>query len=432
MRSNRIDFPCLFGVLSAKPHGAGFCHGNPALRALRIFTFPVLARLMTSRRIDRLTRRLPHLFVASVAMALALAPLGAQAGFEIRGAGIPQVQPQSGGALQSDSTLAPIGMMPDAAGQATIPVTAVPIDAPAPVDAAPLQSAHSDGVLSGFGTDLPLVIALQQVAPPGYQFAFSPGVDLGQRVSWEGGKPWRDVAHDMLASKGLTFETQDDNVLMVMEQGGTPALQTAQVTPPAAPMAPSSVETADIRRQKPGGLISRIRSQLSRDETPVEATIGAPRNAAEQMTAEWDEAESDVTSSALNNDEQLAAAPGEDLSPIALTMAPARGASPVVRPPMSPKSVVTAPAAANWQAEAGMTLRDVMQDWANRAGVELYWSIDYDYRLRQSVSIQGTFGDAASQLLDRFANAKPRPYAQLHQQGGQARTLVVKAYGVGY
>ncbi len=407
---------------------------------MRINPSLALARPMTSRRPAQMLPCLPRLLAASVAVAVVLVPLAAHAGFEIRGAGIPQAQPQSGGAIQSDSTLAPIGMMPDAAGQATIPVTAVPIDAPAPVDAAPLAVAQADGMLSGFGTDLPLVIALQQVAPPGYQFAFSPGVDLGQRVSWEGGKPWRDVAHDMLASKGLTFETQDDNVLMVMEQGASaPALQTAQVTPPAVPAAPSSVETADIRRKKPAGLISRIRSQLSREETPVEATIGAPpRNAAEQMTAEWDDAQNDVAASALNNDEQLATAPGEDLSPIALTMAPpatppaaARAAAPVVRPPMSSRAVVSAPAA-SWQAEAGMTLRDVLQDWANRAGVDLYWSIDYDYRLRQSVSIDGTFSDAASQLLDRFANAKPRPYAQLHQQGGQARTLVVKAYGVGY
>ena len=388
---------------------------------------------MTARRPDTAVYRLPHLLVAGVALAVVLAPLRADAGFEIRGAGIPQAQPQSGGAIQSDSTLAPIGMMPDAAGQATIPVTAVPIDAPAPVDAAPLQSAHNGDVLNGFGSDLPLVIALQQVAPPGYQFAFSPGVDLGQRVSWNGGKHWRDVASDMLGSKGLTFETQDDNVLMVMPQGGSASgLQTAQVTP-AAPVPLAPVETADVRRPKPAGLISRIRSQLSREEAPVEATIGAPRNAAEQMTSDWDAAEADTMNSALNSDEQYAPVPGEDLSPVALTMAqPQQPRAPMVRPPAAHNEVVTAPAAASWQAPAGMTLRDALQDWANRAGVELYWSIDYDYRLRQSVSVQGTFSEAASQLLDRFANAKPRPYAQLHQQGGQARTLVIKAYGVGY
>ncbi len=388
---------------------------------------------MTACRLNTCAYRLPRLFVAAVALAVVLAPMHADAGFEIRGAGIPQAQPQSGGALQSDSTLAPIGMMPDAAGQATIPVTAVPIDAPAPVDSAPLQAAHGGDVLNGFGDDLPLVIALQQVAPPGYQFAFAPGVDLGQRVSWQGGKHWRDVARDMLGSKGLAFETQNDNILMVMEQGAAaPALQTAQVTP-AAPMSPSSVETADVRRKKPDGLISRIRSQLARDEAPVEASIGAPRNAAEQMTAEWDEAQTDTMGMPLNSDEQYALAPGEDLSPVALTMARSPSPRPpVVRPPSDTTAMAMTTAPAAWQAQAGMTLRDVLQDWADRAGVELYWSIDYDYRLSKSVTVQGTFSDAASQLLDRFANAKPRPYAQLHQQGGQPRTLVIKAYGVGY
>lgn len=383
---------------------------------------------MTACRPASFARRLPRLLGAGVALAVVFAPLHAHAGFEIRGAGIPQAQPQSGGALQSDSTLAPIGMMPDAAGQATIPVTAVPIDAPAPIDAAPLQAAHGGDVLNGFGDDLPLVIALQQVAPPGYQFAFAPDVDLGQRVSWQGGKHWRDVARDMLGTRGLTFETQNDNVLMVMPQGASaPALQTAQVTP-AAP-----VQTADVRRTKPDGLISRIRSQLSRDEAPVEATTSGRQSAAEQMTAEWDAAETDTMNTALNSGEEYAPAPGEDLSPVALTMSkPMAPRAPVVRPPADTTAMAMTAAPAAWQAPAGMTLRDVMQDWANRAGVELYWSIDYDYRLSKPVTIQGTFADATSQLLDRFANTKPRPYAQLHQQGGQARTLVVKAYGVGY
>lgn len=377
---------------------------------------------MTLRRCDSIASRRFRLLAASVALAVIMAPLAARAGFEIRGAGIPSVPPQSGGAVQSDSTLAPIGMMPDAAGQATIPVTAVPIDAPAPVDQAVSQVAQSSGVLSGFGDDLPLVIALQQVAPPGYQFAFAPGIDLGQRVSWQGGKPWRDVTRDMLDTAGLAFETRDDNVLMVTQQGAVaPVMQTAQVSPPAPPSPPAPVETTNVRREKPSSLMARIRSQLSRDEVPVEATVApAPLPApvvAEEMTQ------------VLDREEQFAPAPGEDLSPIALTVPRSQPrATPVmVRPPQ-----MSAVPAESWQATAGMTLRDALQDWAARAGVELYWSIDYDYRLRDDVRLQGSFTDAATELLDRFAAAKPRPYAQLHQQGGQPRVLVVRAYGVGY
>lgn len=369
-----------------------------------------------------------RLCVAAMALVVALAPVGAQAGFEIRGAGIPQAQPQSGGAIESDSTLAPIGMMPDATGQPTIPVTAVPIDAPAPVDQSAGMGAQSGDVLSGFGDDLPLVIALQQVAPAGYQFAFSPGVDLGQRVSWQGGKPWRDVARDMLGSKGLTFDIRDDNVMMVMPQGTQmPGLQTAQVSPPPPPAAP--VKTVDIRRQKPNNLASRIRAALGDEEVPVQATTQSNRSAAEELTSDWDDAEADAMaqSGALNNDEQYAAAPGEDLSPIELT---AQNKS--LRKPAAAMSTPSAMPTGQWRADAGMTLRDVLQGWAGQAGVDFFWSIDYDYRLRDNVSLGGTFTQAASQLLDQFANAKPRPYAQLHQQGGQPRALVIKAYGVGY
>ncbi len=381
---------------------------------------------MTTRLADNAAFRLSHLLIAGVALGAVLLPVRGEAGFEIRGAGIPRAAPQSGPALQSDTTLAPIGMMPDALGQPTIPVTAVPIDAPTPVDQAVVAATPSD-VLSGFGTDLPLVIALQQVAPAGYQFSFAPGVDPGQRVSWQGGKPWGDVARDMLSASGLGYELQDGHVLMVVPQGVSapvPLLQTAQVTPPAAPRAPQAVETADVRRQKPSPLIGRIRAQLSREDSGVEARVAAETEQAVSVA------------SMLSRDEALTGAPGEDLSPIVLSLSgqqtPAPAMSmPVVRPPVASanEAVLTA---STWQADAGMTLRDVMQDWAGRAGVDLYWSIDYDYRLRQPVSIEGNFADATAQLLDLFAKARPRPYAQLHRQGDQPRTLVVKAYGVGY
>lgn len=55
----------------------------------------------------------------------------------------------------------------------------------------------------GFGRDLPLALALTQVVPPDYSFSFSPSIDAGTNVSWQGGKPWNVVLNEMLSAQGL-------------------------------------------------------------------------------------------------------------------------------------------------------------------------------------------------------------------------------------
>ncbi len=374
-------------------------------------------------------------------LALLLLPMTAEAGFEIRGAGIPQPPPMSGGAIESDSTLAPIGMMPDAAGRPTIPVTAVPIDAPAPVDMQMAGSTRTGEQIDGFGTDLPLVIALQQVAPPGYQFAFADAVDPGTRVSWQGGRPWRDVVRDMLAALDLTYNIRDGNVLEVMPQAAMPVpLQTAQVTP--APMATTAAEEQQLRRRKPSSLMDRVKSKFTNQadhQGGTTSTIAA-------TTSDWDAAADEEMSppppmpAPLQADtpvvEPMPSAPVPvadaltlegDLSPIELTARPPATTAAVVRPP-APSTEATVSNA--WQGRQGDTLRDVIGDWSRQAGVDLHWSIDYDYRLSRDIAVSGGFTDAVTQLLDQFKKAKPRPYAQLHRQAGSAQVLVIKAYGV--
>lgn len=58
----------------------------------------------------------------------------------------------------------------------------------------------------GFGSDMPLPIALSQVVPSSYSFSYDNGVSLDQTVSWEGGKPWNEVLDSMLASHNLQTE----------------------------------------------------------------------------------------------------------------------------------------------------------------------------------------------------------------------------------
>ena len=49
----------------------------------------------------------------------------------------------------------------------------------------------------GFGSEIPLAMALRQVVPADYAFSFGNGVNPGYRISWNGGKPWNEVVFDL-------------------------------------------------------------------------------------------------------------------------------------------------------------------------------------------------------------------------------------------
>ena len=56
---------------------------------------------------------------------------------------------------------------------------------------------------TGFGTDVPLEFAARQVVPASLHVEYGETVDRQLRVSWQGGKPWWQVLHAVLAPLGL-------------------------------------------------------------------------------------------------------------------------------------------------------------------------------------------------------------------------------------
>jgi hypothetical protein len=64
----------------------------------------------------------------------------------------------------------------------------------------------------GFGHDLPLALALSQVVPPNYSYAFSPDINVGTNVSWQGGKPWNQVLDEMLAPNGMRAVIENNKI----------------------------------------------------------------------------------------------------------------------------------------------------------------------------------------------------------------------------
>lgn len=80
---------------------------------------------------------------------------------------------------------------------------------PAPVVTAPQDFSE----VVGFGSDMPLALALPQVVPTGYSFSFSNGVNPGQRVSWDGGgRSWDVVVSEMISPLNLAANVHGKTV----------------------------------------------------------------------------------------------------------------------------------------------------------------------------------------------------------------------------
>jgi len=58
--------------------------------------------------------------------------------------------------------------------------------------------------VNGFGSDIPLVIALSQIIPPSYPWAFEKGINLKHNVSWKGGQAWPTLLKQMLEPLDLS------------------------------------------------------------------------------------------------------------------------------------------------------------------------------------------------------------------------------------
>ena len=237
----------------------------------------------------------------------------------------------------------------------------------------------------GFASDMPLAIALQQVVPAGYQFSFAPGVNPGIAASWTGGKPWQQVLTDMLARENLAFQLQN-NVLIVMPSDNRSAAEETASYLKGAESAPylKSAESAPImiRPPQPSDKTESFPPPLPVQEVAVLPTV------AEALTM-----------------------PEEKKQPAKISWQPAFDAS-------------------AWSVSRGDTLRDVLTRWTKMSGAELYWSIDYDYRISSNAVFSGSFSDAVGQLLDQFKKARPQPYGKLHQGEGRSKILIISSYDV--
>lgn len=191
-------------------------------------------------------------------------------------------------------------------------------------------------VLEGFGKDIPLALALRDIVPSQYAFAYANSSYAGLTVSWEGGKPWQDVLNDTLASKGLGASITR-NIIYIQPYASS--LGTAPLSPPP-------------------------KTKYEQAASPNFDTANATGN---------------TTGSTGGNANVLKS---------------------------NFKTV--------WTARPGYTLREVLENWARVANVQVEWTNPYDYPINDTYSYDGTFARAVAGLITQYNGESPRPVGRLY------------------
>lgn len=119
-----------------------------------------------------------------------------------------------------------------------------------------IPAATANETVRGFGTQIPLALALRQILPVGYNFSIDQNIEIDTAVSYKGGKSWRETVKDMLAPAGLTMR----------EQGAVVTVSRAAPAPVAASEAPVLQPISSSMPPKP--TVPQTLGTLSSSYTP--------------------------------------------------------------------------------------------------------------------------------------------------------------------
>lgn len=299
------------------------------------------------------------------------------------------------------------------------------------------SGAYADAV--GFGSDIPLALAMRQIIPAQYAYAFDSDVDQSTRITWNGGKPWDVVLSDAIVPLGLGVSVEGQVVRI------TPVskLSAPSPLPPAAPVAMTMttamaamadpvpyaepamqppVQEVYVRRESESdGFWSRL--GLKSDAAPAKKDYVTRTAGGVIMTP----ATPAVPAHDIPVDRSIAitgAAPGV---PVSLT------ATPDTVVPVEERGAVTPATGMDmhsfWQAEKGDSLKNVLQTWSDDSGVKLYWVSVEDYRLPAAIRVEGSYTEAVSKVLTSYGETGVRPVGRLHpnQPAGPAVLIIEPA-----
>ncbi len=320
-------------------------------------------------------------------------------------------------------------------------VPQTPARAPDGYAAAPSSpSMAMEPVVEGFGDKVPLTVAIQQILPQGYGYTLGDGVDAGQLVSWRGGRPWSTVLQDMLGQAGLSYSVNGRSVA-INGTGASPAIisGTPRVMTQPAPVAvkqpPVAIDPQPMPMDAPPVMQPQTQMVMQQPQPQIimqqpvmqqQPVMMQPQPQMQPMMMQ----QPVMQPMMMQPQPQMQAQMQPMMMPQPMMQAapaPAVGPQPLqIENPLVFQSQT-------WEARPGQTLRQLLQEWCTRVGVELNWTAEFDYPIMASMNMTGTFEEAVRVLLIGFDGAKPTPRGRLHYNPAAGQSiLVVEANGNHY
>lgn len=226
----------------------------------------------------------------------------------------------------------------------------------------------------GFGKDMPLALAVQQILPPGFAYSFAKSVNPGTRVSWNGGKQWNLVLLETLEPLDLSIRIDGKTVAIIRanEQKGT------------------------VTKQQNDSEIKEEDKQANAEILSIEPASGT---------------EKPINSKASTTTNRLIIRdPGEKA-----THQPALGQPTPLEPGSQQNEALIVPleddnkisdrnkivkSQYSWSAQKGESLKKVLYDWAKKADVQIVWEASHDYILNVDFSSSASAETAMKNLIE--------------------------------
>ena len=269
-----------------------------------------------------------------------------------------------------------------------------------PVEESAEASLDADGSADeviGFGNDMPLALALQQIAPAGYAFSFGENINPGAKVSWTGGKSWVAVMQDMIAPLGLEASVRGKAILIRHPR------QTETLVPSKTPETPS--ETAEMDAEDAPITLTEAAQPETLDlrEPASGAENTEPKHTA--VTFERDVKE-DVRRHSIKDPGDIPQQqPEETISLLedAPEAAQAEQQAYEVQSPSKPRLSTI------WEAEKGDSLKQTLSLWSKKGNFDLEWDAPHDYTLESDILVAGRLDNALKALISNGVNPETGP-----------------------
>lgn len=301
-------------------------------------------------------------------------------------------QPIVEGVVAPAPTPAIVDFVPSAPVMPTPTLPAPTLATPAYVPQATMAPVMFENAV-GFGSDIPMMTAIKQIVPAHYGFAFAPGVPLDQKVSWQGGRPWNDVLGEVLAAHGLGLDISN-NVVTI--RSAYAAYTPSSATIPAPVIEQPQPILQHTNAAQPAAMPAPVTQQ---------SDLFQPASFTSTSSAPYEGAIPDATPTPIT---PASAVYTPQMQPYGNPGAVARPFESQINPQVYNNTV------SSWSAPKDAMLREVLNSWTRKAGVELFWASEYDYPISTAVNIEGDFEEAVQELLNGLTESNPKPLGRLH------------------